>query len=131
MLENYWVVDTLVWLVGQDYADVIMSQTWGLKSGADVLVWLSNIDNRFTTSNAWDLLCISTPKGRWPNWIWQAALPKKFFVTMWKALNHFLSVDDRVRHIGIPLVSKCECCKKGAIENLNHVLHGVHMAAKL
>lgn len=33
-----------------------------------------------------------------------------------------LSVDDRLRRIGIPLVSKCDCCNRGHIEDINHVL---------
>lgn len=60
-----------------------------------------------------------------------AALPKKFSIAMWKAYLQSLSADDRIRHIGIPMVSQCECCEDGTLEELNHVLYGGRMASML
>lgn len=40
---------------------------------------------------------------------------------MWKVVFNCLSVDEHVRHLEIPLVSYCNCCLGGHIENLEHV----------
>lgn len=54
--------------------------------------------------------------------MWNSALPKRYSVTCWKALNFCLSVDTCVKALGIPMVSKCECCVGGSLENQDHVL---------
>lgn len=41
---------------------------------------------------------------------------------MWKTYNDCLSVHNCLRRIGIPIVSKCECCVDGKYEDFNHVL---------
>lgn len=60
-----------------------------------------------------------------------AALPKKFSIAMWEAYLQSLSEDDCIWHIGIPMVSQCECCEDGTLEELNHVLYGGRMASML
>ncbi|GLT69679.1 hypothetical protein SLA2020_418130 [Shorea laevis] len=42
---------------------------------------------------------------------------------IWLGSDDSLSVDERIRRIGISLVSKCECCTQGGFEDLNHVLY--------
>ncbi|XP_041001580.1 uncharacterized protein LOC121247270 [Juglans microcarpa x Juglans regia] len=42
-----------------------------------------------------------------------------------------LSVDDRLRRIGIPIVSRCDCCDEGKYEDQNHVLFEVEFATKI
>jgi hypothetical protein len=46
-------------------------------------------------------------------------------------MTNSLSVDERIRRIGISLVSKCECCPQGGFEDLDHVLYSGKVAAKL
>jgi hypothetical protein len=41
---------------------------------------------------------------------------------MWKATNNCLNVDENIKIVGISMASKCNCCQKGHIEDLNHVL---------
>jgi hypothetical protein len=108
MVEHSWDVDLVVQLVGQEVADDIFSQNDGTKPGMDRLIWLGSRDGRFSTKSVWDWLRISVPKHQWTNWIWHFALPKKISVVVWKAMTNSLSVDDRIRRIGISLASKCE-----------------------
>lgn len=41
---------------------------------------------------------------------------------MWKALFHYLPLDDRVRKLGIAMASWCNCCIGRKEETLDHVL---------
>ncbi|XP_035545929.1 uncharacterized protein LOC118348419 [Juglans regia] len=43
-------------------------------------------------------------------------------IHFWKVWHRALSVDDRLRRVGLPIVSKCDCCSAGHYENINHVL---------
>ncbi|XP_040989051.1 uncharacterized protein LOC121236683 [Juglans microcarpa x Juglans regia] len=43
-------------------------------------------------------------------------------IIMWKAMHGCLPVDDRIRGVGIYLVSKCDCCSSGGYEDQNHIL---------
>ncbi|GLT71798.1 hypothetical protein SLA2020_437910 [Shorea laevis] len=131
MVEQSWDVDLVVQLVGQEVADEIFSRVDGTKTGMDRLIWLGSRDGRFSTKSAWDWLRISVPKHTWTEWIWHSALPKKFSVVMWKAMTNSLSVDERIRRVGISLASKCECCPQGGFEDLDHVLYSGKVAAKI
>lgn len=55
-------------------------------------------------------------------WIWHPSIPKKMSVLIWKIMYGYLSMDDRIKRVGINLVSKCDCCASGAYEDQNHVL---------
>lgn len=41
---------------------------------------------------------------------------------MWKAVFNCLSVDEKVRQLGIPLVLACNCRMERKVEGLEHVL---------
>jgi len=131
MVDHSWDVDLVVQLVGQEVADDIFAQVDGTKPGMDRLIWLGNRDGSFSTKSVWDWLRISVPKQQWTNWIWHSALPKKISVIVWKAMTNSLSVDDRIRRIGVSIASKCECCPQGDIEDLDHVLYSGKIAANL
>ncbi|GLT53067.1 hypothetical protein SLA2020_263630 [Shorea laevis] len=131
MVEHSWDVDLVVQLVGQEVADDIFSRVDGTKTEMDSLIWLGSRDGRFSTKSVWDWLRISVPKHQWTDWIWHPALPKKFSVVLWKAMTNSLSVGERIRRIGISLVSKCECCPQGGFEDLDCVLYSGKVVAKL
>ena len=42
-----------------------------------------------------------------------------------------MSVDDSLRRIGIPIVSRCDCCEVGKYEDQNHVLFGGEFATNI
>ncbi|CAI9784431.1 unnamed protein product [Fraxinus pennsylvanica] len=50
---------------------------------------------------------------------------------MWKALSGSLSVDQRIKSVGISLASKCDCCSTGHEENASHVLSSGDFADKV
>ncbi|NAW49657.1 zinc-binding domain-containing protein, partial [Salmonella sp. gx-f5] len=64
-------------------------------------------------------------------WVWHSALPKKMSITMWKAIHDCLPVDDRIRKIGISIVSRCDCCSNSKYEDLNHSLSRGDFAEKI
>ena len=68
------------------------------------------------------MLRIRAPKVEWAHWVWHKALPKRASVVMWKALSRSLSVDERIRQVGIAMASRCDCCSVGNEETANHVL---------
>ena len=117
--------------MGTDVAEAIVSNLGGRKQGDDRLIWLVTSDGSFPTKSVWSFVRVTAPKSQWSHWIWHGILPKKFSILMWKALNNNLSVDDQIRRIGVPLVSKCKCCHEGAFEDLNHVLYGGNIAVAI
>lgn len=40
---------------------------------------------------------------------------------MWRLLHNCIPTDSRVKSIGIPLPSKCHCCKQHSVEDVNHL----------
>lgn len=47
---------------------------------------------------------------------------------MWEAKFNCLSVDSKVRETWVALVSRCDCCDKGQVEILDHVLNAGDIA---
>ncbi|XP_042964784.1 uncharacterized protein LOC122299013 [Carya illinoinensis] len=121
-LEDGWNYELLNQLVGPNRVEQILKALGKRKNGADVLVWTPSPDGVFSTKSAWECVRIKMPTDAWASWVWHPYLPKFMATTMWKGLHGALSVDDRLRRIGIPIVSKCNCCNHGAYEDLNHVL---------
>ncbi|XP_035545033.1 uncharacterized protein LOC118348151 [Juglans regia] len=129
LMEQYPMVGDLeLKLVGPEKKEEIVNEISSGRTGKDQLIWLENSNGSFTTKTAWSFVWISNPKCQWSDWIWNSALPKKFSVLMWKALNSCLVVDNRIRRLGVSLVSKCECCREGAVEDINHELYSGNIA---
>ena len=103
----------------------------GCKGGSDVLIWMKNESGNFSTKSAWDCIRIQGSSMEWHPWMWHKLLPLKISVLMWKAWNMALSVDDHLRRIGIPIVSRCDCCDEGKYEDQNHVLFEGEFATKI
>ncbi|KAF5447364.1 hypothetical protein F2P56_032920 [Juglans regia] len=121
-LENGWDVDLLERLVGTELAENVINVLARSKEGEDLLIWTKTESGNFTTKSAWDCIRVRSPILEGHKWIWNSILPKKFSVFMWKVWHGALIVDDKIRWIGIPLASKCSCCKQGKYEDINHVL---------
>lgn len=114
-------MDLLFRFVGHQKTQDIVNSVCGYKNGLDRLVWLPKEDGVFSSSEAWECIRVRAPKIKWDKWIWHTCIPKKMTIILWKCFNNVLSVDDRLRRVGIPIESKCDCCTKGAYEDLKQV----------
>lgn len=63
------------------------------------------------------------------DWTWNALIPKKITISMWKSLHQRLPLDDCVRTLGIHVVSSCNCCTNRKEETLYHVKSTCKLAA--
>ncbi|KAI9169554.1 hypothetical protein LWI28_013968 [Acer negundo] len=48
-----------------------------------------------------------------------------------KAVFNCLSVDEKVRNVGVPIVSACNCCSSRGIEDLDHILNNGDFVSNL
>lgn len=101
------------------------------KEGGDMLIWTKTESGIFTSKSAWECIRVSGPMMEGHKWIWNQSLPKNFLVFMWKAWHGALPVDDKIRSVGIPLTSKCNYCRQGKYEDINHVLFDGEVAARI
>ncbi|XP_042964017.1 uncharacterized protein LOC122298309 [Carya illinoinensis] len=121
-IDNGWDITLLERLVGQHKALELFQFLATRKDGQDILIWMKDNNGNFSTKSAWDCIRVKAPLLPWAHWIWHTHVPKKISVMMWKAYHNCLSVDEKIKRIGIPIVSKCNCCARGHLEDLNHVL---------
>lgn len=89
------------------------------------------MDGSFSSKSTWDCVRVRAPESCWSTWIRHNFIPQKASIMMWKALHDYLSVDDHIRRVGIPLVSRCDCCQEGGYEDLNHVLFAGEFATTI
>ncbi|XP_042946095.1 uncharacterized protein LOC122279481 [Carya illinoinensis] len=107
--SSKWIVkegNIFFCLVGHQKAKDLYDFLASRKEGQDVLVWLKDKEDNFTTKSAWDCIRVRTPPLPRPQWIWNTNLPKKISLIMWKAVNNCLSVDENVKMVGVPMGSK-------------------------
>ncbi|XP_022869151.1 uncharacterized protein LOC111388627 [Olea europaea var. sylvestris] len=127
-LDSGWNMNQLLQLVGEDKAASVMAKVSKCREGDDVLIWKPNRKGTFSSKSAWDMIRVQQPQTSWGRWVWHSALPKRMSVIMWKAFSKALSVDSRVRQMGVALASRCDCCLTGNEEIPNHVLSTGEMA---
>ncbi|CAI9786685.1 unnamed protein product [Fraxinus pennsylvanica] len=110
-------------LVGRDQAGEVLAKLGKVETSKDRLIWTESLDGRFSAKSAWEAIRRQGHISQWHEWIWHPTLPKKISLNMWLAMKGGLSVDDKIRKAGIPIVSKCMCClREGGYEDQNHVL---------
>ncbi|XP_058103565.1 uncharacterized protein LOC131247149 [Magnolia sinica] len=73
-------------------------------------IWPLETSGTFSLRSAWNLSRASSPFIQWASWIWQAPLPPKFSVFIWRVLQNATPVNNRVQAKGVALASRCCCC---------------------
>lgn len=101
------------------------------RKGDDVLVWMPTRDGKFSSTLAWDIIRVRSPRTPKMSWIWHNLLPKTVLDCVWKARYNCLHVDENIRVAGIPIVSKCNCCTSSHCELRDHVLCSSKFAVSL
>ncbi|KAG6627879.1 hypothetical protein CIPAW_15G160400 [Carya illinoinensis] len=122
VVNDKWDISTLRSVVEAEMVEKIASVPVRLRDSPDVYVWKSSDDGDFSTKSAWELVRNRGPICLWKTWLWQKAIPKKMSFVCWRARLHALPVDENICKLGIPLVSKCNCCDEAQVETLDHVL---------
>lgn len=122
VINDQWDVERLQALLGEHLTSEVVSTVGVLREVKDVLIWLPDKNSIFSTKSAWKLIRVKMPNFTWAKWVWNSMLSKKISLCMWKAFFNCLSVDEQVRKLRILMVSCCNCCLEGQVEDLKHVL---------
>lgn len=110
--NDRWEVERLQRLMGRQVAHEVIELIGSLKNLKDILVWLPEKSENFSTKSAWEAVRVRRPIFEWAKWVWHKLLPKKIAICMWRAVFNCLSVEEQIHKIGIPLISGCNCCKE-------------------
>lgn len=85
-------------------------------------VWKPAVAGEFTTMSAKQLIQQHGALCTWKKWFWKNWLPRKMPFFVWRAKRRAISMDNIIKHLDIPIVSKCECCDQPEMELLHHIL---------
>lgn len=97
----------------------------------DYFIFTLTDSGEFSSKAYWELIREKGVNRRWTSRIWRHFIPYKTCAFMWRLLHHALPVDQRVRTKGIPIVSRCSCCKLHKEETLQHLFLQSECAAKV
>lgn len=81
-IDNQWDVDLLVHMVGADKVYSLLQDLGHHNQGEDILIWIENADEKFTTKSTWSCLRIRAPEVDRPKWVWHPSLPKRISVSI-------------------------------------------------
>ncbi|XP_022896799.1 uncharacterized protein LOC111410603 [Olea europaea var. sylvestris] len=100
----------------------LMSKISKLKPGEDSILWCPDSKGSFPYKSAWDVIRDKGGMQNFFDWVWHPLIPKKVSFMIWKGLHKALSVDLRIKEVGINLASKCNCCESPSQESEEHIL---------
>ncbi|KAI9153529.1 hypothetical protein LWI28_012716 [Acer negundo] len=111
--------------------DEVIRRVGKFRNFEDVLLWLIEKNGFFNTKSVWDVVKVRLPSFEWAKRVWHKWLPKKIDVCMWKTAFNCLSVDEKVRSVGVPIVLVGNCCSFRGIGDLDHILDKCDFASNL
>ncbi|KAL3655749.1 hypothetical protein CASFOL_000145 [Castilleja foliolosa] len=87
----------------------------------DTLVYNSSPSGNFSVKSYIHDNMITRSHPYWANLIWNRTIPARLGAFMWKIMNRAIAVDERIGRKGIHGPFKCNCCKTGNLETINHL----------
>ncbi|XP_012842530.1 PREDICTED: uncharacterized protein LOC105962752 [Erythranthe guttata] len=97
----------------------------------DRLIFTLTQSGDFSTKEYWRHIRVLGRREAWTNRIWHQFLPHKTCGFMWKLIHHALPVDQRIISRGIPMVSRCVCCKNPHQEDVQHLFFQSEVAGQV
>lgn len=109
-----------------------MQHIWQLSNSNEFFMAIHSwIDKGFVFKIAWDFIrkrdCIQFSS----RMIWDKHIMAKVSIFMWRLLQNGLPLDQNLKDIRIPLVSKCQCCLRGFEEDKEHLFNDGDIASQL
>ncbi|KAL3614590.1 hypothetical protein CASFOL_041676 [Castilleja foliolosa] len=93
-----------------------------LDEGAeDTLIYTNHPSGKFTTRNYIEGQKTHGIQVPWADKVWNKNLPSKVVTFLWKLMHKAIPVDDRIKDKGVMGPFRCNCCKLGDMETLNHL----------
>ncbi|XP_062028868.1 uncharacterized protein LOC133744853 [Rosa rugosa] len=111
-----------------DLAKEIMLVPLPLEPISDSLVWEHSGNGTLSFSFAYEQL---RPKFLSPTWVssvWRNYIPPHYSLLAWRLFHHKLPTDDQLQKRGIPMVSVCQLCNFGFIEDQTHLFFNCSFA---
>ncbi|KAL9676312.1 hypothetical protein QQ045_004526 [Rhodiola kirilowii] len=87
----------------------------------DRLFWRATSNGKFSVKAFYEYRRKNLLKSKSFENIWQAWIPPKISGFMWKMLHYGLPTDEAIIKLGIPISSKCRCCKEANIKTTSHL----------
>lgn len=97
----------------------------------DTLVWKGSTTGSFNSGVFWQATRTKFPLVQWHKHTWNTWLPPKISVFMWKLLHNAIPVDENIRRLNMPVVSKCSCCVNPQSESISHLFVSGDLAQKV
>ncbi|KAL9685581.1 hypothetical protein QQ045_023032 [Rhodiola kirilowii] len=93
-----------------------------INDNKDRFVWHPFGKGAFHAGVFWKLSQPSHARVSWSTALWWPWLPAKVSCFLWRISHNILPTDDNVQASGIPLASKCMCCRGSSQESDQHLL---------
>ncbi|WMV18188.1 hypothetical protein MTR67_011573 [Solanum verrucosum] len=102
-----------------------------LETVIDKAWWSGNSTGLFTVKSTYHRVRGRKAKEEWRRYMWIKGMPIKISFFLWRVWRRKIAIDDNLKKMKIPVVSKCYCCKKGEMETMTHLLLTAPIAQKL
>lgn len=107
-----WDTEKLKELIGVPKIEEILMLAIKRKGVQDVFIRKPSINKKSPIALAWEVIRTKGDQQPWMESVWHKLLPKKVSLFKWKTMFYYLRLDERVKKLGIPMASGCNCCVK-------------------
>ncbi|XP_058076430.1 uncharacterized protein LOC131225018 [Magnolia sinica] len=123
-------------LLPQETIDYISQRGFCLTVGPDTPLWPFTTTGNFLVKSAWDASRPLAPRKGWARWVWHRNLLPKISPFLWRLLHNDVPVEKAIQSRGVPLASKCVCCRDGydqgpTVESIPHLLLDGQLASSV
>ncbi|KAL6210110.1 hypothetical protein ACLB2K_021048 [Fragaria x ananassa] len=126
--DQNWVLSARLRQAFPDLVKDIMLVPLPTESTNDTLIWEHSSDGVLSFSSAYDQLRPNFSSPPWAFTVWRNFIPPRFSLLAWRLFHHKVPTDDQLQKRGIPMVSVCQLCNFGFLEDQTHLFFNCSFA---
>ncbi|KAL6206588.1 hypothetical protein ACLB2K_023836 [Fragaria x ananassa] len=126
--DQNWVLSARFCQAFPDLVKDIMLVPLPTESTNDTLIWEHSSDGVLSFSSAYDQLRPNFSSPPWAFTVWRNFIPPRFSLLAWRLFHHKVPTDDQLQKRGIPMVSVCQLCNFGFLEDQTHLFFNCSFA---
>ncbi|XP_051145949.1 uncharacterized protein LOC127261695 [Andrographis paniculata] len=96
---------------------------------ADQPIWKASDTGTFTTTSAWEMSRTVGARSWLSSSLWSPLLTPTMSVFLWNLFHRRIPVDEALWRLGLPIVSRCQCCRES--ETFEHLFFSSAVAQRV
>lgn len=121
IVNHQWALSSRFFNLFLDCARQILEIPLPIAPECDLLIRENSSSVLFSFIDGYDLVRPHFGMPDWASSVWRGFIPPRYSIIAWRLFHLKLPTDDQLQRRGIPMVSTCQLCFTGHMEDLPHL----------